>query len=205
MNVLFPGEGTHDGVLGDPRPAGRRRSPGWSASSAASAGSNRRFPGRRALPAGVAGLRARLTPLDCRMPARATRAVLICTVPRVACGPPLPATPQESGGPSNLGDERPAQRDGDGLRTRRGAELRHRSRELRASGIGRDEERLADRLVRVPVGQHSQDVALARGQRRPAVRELGEQDVRERRVDADASRRDGLDRAGSRALRLAVW
>ena len=68
--------------------------------------------------------------------------------------------------PASLVDEAGAERLGDGLRPRPGAELRQRLRDVRPHGLGRDEELLAGLVVRAAVGEQTQHGALALGERR---------------------------------------
>jgi hypothetical protein len=61
---------------------------------------------------------------------------------------------------SHLRDDGLPERDRDGLRARIRFELRHRLAHVRADGLRRDVQPFADLIVRVPVGEQAQNLAL---------------------------------------------
>ena len=97
-----------------------------------------------------------------------------------------------------------AERRRDRLRARVGLELRHRLAHVRAHGLRGDVERLADLLVREPVGEQAQHLALTlRERRRPVGEVAAHEDAGEHRIDVRLAGRDplgGADEVGERRL-----
>ena len=76
-----------------------------------------------------------------------------------------------------------------------GLELRHRLAYVCPHGLRRDEEPLADLLVREAVRKQAQDLALTLGQRGDLLGLRAHEDAGEDRVDVCIARRDPLDRS----------
>ena len=83
---------------------------------------------------------------------------------------PAGASSEGGAGVNTSGDQPVAERARHGLRARVGVELVHRLADVRAHRLGRDEEPLADLLVREAVGEQPEDVPLALRELRAASR-----------------------------------
>ena len=112
-----------------------------------------------------------------------------CSRPSSACRRPVSALIKR------VGDQRLPQRGRDGLRARVRVELGHGLAHVRANRLGRDEQLLADLLVRVAVGEQPQHVALALRQVRHLLGRGGAREhAGEDRIDVRPAGRDELDR-----------